>query len=391
MHLNKPIEIIFVTSVFENVNTGPAIYARYLFDAFGADPDFEFSVIAPHCSQKSNNIYSLSSENLSSRQLYKALQQKALKIASRSGIPPIIHTNNAHAIWLFKDYKGPVLAQVNDYDAADSFQSPIQKISKYGLRRYASLAWRRINEKKAISFCKSVICNSHFTQSRIREAYPDINFDHSVVIHKAVDIDFFREPANEKNSTKFNLIGTNRILFLGANWRRKGLDVAILALEKILQSNPDCSLIVAGKKGQNADAAIAELPQKLGIAENVQFLGPVKREDLPLLFKECDLLTLPSREEALGVAILEALASGLPVAGADVGGIPEILGGCQHSILVRPDDPSDLANAFQKILSSNSERNDIQRECHAVANRFSKEVMIEKIKNLYLEIEASRI
>ncbi|MDB4466637.1 glycosyltransferase family 4 protein [bacterium] len=383
-------KIIFLTSVFNSVNTGPGIYANYLWQSFRNDREIDFHVVAPSASEINSNLHIAGIHTRSLAQ-YAALQNKALKLAEKLGPESIIHSNNAHSIWLLKNFTGPVIAQINDYDAADSLQSPIRKIYHYGPRRYTSLAWRRINEKKAISFCNKIVFNSYFTQARIQRGYSGTNLDHSVVIHKAVDVDFFRKPLSRNNPTEFNLIGKNRILFLGANWKRKGLDIAIHALKKILPSNPDCALIVAGKKGRNADATIAELPQKLGIAESVQFLGPVKREDLPHLFRECDLLTLPSREEALGVAILEALASGLPVAGSDVGGIPEILGGCQHSILVRPNDPSDLATAFQKILSSKSKGNDIQRECHAVANRFSKEVMIKIIKNLYLETKTSRI
>lgn len=383
-------KVIFLTTVFDSINTGPGIYADYLWKSFRNDREIDFHVVAPSASERNSNLHLAGIQTRSLAQ-YRVLQNATLKLAKKLGPKSIIHSNNAHSIWLLKNFTGPVIAQINDYDAAESLQSPIRKIYQYGPRRYTSLAWRRINEKTAISFCKRIVCNSYFTQSQIQKSYRGTNLDHSLVIHKAVDNDFFRNPPSGKTPIKFNLIGKNRILFLGANWKRKGLDIAIHALKKILPSNPDCALIVAGKKGQNADATIAELPQKLGIAESVQFLGPVKREDLPLLFRECDLLTLPSREEALGVAILEALASGLPVAGADVGGIPEILGGCQHSILVRPNDPSDLATAFQKILSSKSKQNDIQSECHTVANRFSKEVMIKKIKTLYLEIEASRI
>lgn len=381
-----------MTSVFEDVNTGPAIYARYLMEAFRDDPEINFKLVAPFTSSLDNKVYSpRHSKQNSSRQLYKALQRQTLEIASNYTQPPIIHTNNAHAIWLLRNYRGPVISQINDYDVADAFKGFHKKIMKYGWRRCSSLIWRRFNEKHSIGFCDKVICNSTFTQSRLKQAYPKLNLGHSTVIHKAVDVKFFIEPQSDNAPDKFKLIGTNRILFLGANWRRKGLDLAIRALKKIIPSNPNCSLIVAGKQGQKADADISDLPKKLGIEANVQFLGSVKREDLPCLFSACNLMTLPSREEALGVAILEALAAGLPVVGTNVGGIPEILGDCQHSKLVEPDDPSVLAEAFKEVLSSNADQSVIKMESQTIANRFSKKIMIEKIKNLYLEIEASRV
>ncbi|MDB2318421.1 glycosyltransferase family 4 protein [bacterium] len=388
MNHEKKTKVIFISTVFGAVNTGPAIYANYLEEAFRNDPEIDFEMVVPSGSYNNKKIHGVAAGH-NSLDFYKRIQTTALNIANSFPTPPILHTNNAHAIWKFRNYKGPILAQVNDYDAAHAMHNPFGKIRTYGLRRYSSLFWRRLKEKRATQFSTRFIFNSKYTQKITLQSYNSPSLRKSVVIYKAVDLDHFILPKSTEKFD-FNLIGKQRILFLGANWRRKGLDLAIHALKKILPSNPSCALIVAGKKGQKADAAIAALPQKLGIAENVQFLGTVKREDLPFLFRECDLLTLPSREEALGVAILEAFASGLPVAGADVGGISEILGGCQHSVLVHPNDPSDLATAFQKILSSKSKRNDIQRECHTVANRFSKEVMIKKIKNLYLEIEASR-
>jgi glycosyltransferase involved in cell wall biosynthesis len=82
----------------------------------------------------------------------------------------------------------------------------------------------------------------------------------------------------------------------------------------------------------------------------IQFHGQTSRELTKALFWHANLFCLPSRSEALGVVILEALAAGLPCVATSVGGIPEIaqqLGGC---ILVPSDSPPKLATVINQAM-----------------------------------------
>ncbi len=381
---NRPEKptVIFISTVFEHVNTGPAIYTRYLWDALSKDQDIDFHLVAPDSNCQHEKFHSVQFEGRSVDN-YKSLQRAALNLARNFSSPPIIHSNNAHSIWKLASYQGPVIAQVNDYDAAEAFQNILTKINTYGPRRVASLIWRRKNEKAAISFADRIVCNSKFTKRRLAAAYGEQRMSKAEVIYKAVDINHFSGSDPLTNKNRFDLLDGKKVLFLGANWRRKGLDLAIKAIASINNIESPINLLIAGKRNQNADLEIQALPKILGISERVQFLGPVTRENLPALMQQCDLLVLPSREEALGVALLEGLASGLPVIGTSVGGIPEVIDGMNYSKLVPPGNPKALANAIMDVIFSLKRTEEIRDESRARAAKFSKQIMLTNIKSLY--------
>ena len=73
-------------------------------------------------------------------------------------------------------------------------------------------------------------------------------------------------------------------------------------------------------------ARLERLAETYGIADRVTFLGKVRREDLPALYRAADLFALPSTGEGFGIAFLEAMACGTPAIGLAVGGAPDALG-----------------------------------------------------------------
>lgn len=89
--------------------------------------------------------------------------------------------------------------------------------------------------------------------------------------------------------------------------------------------------------------------------ERVRFSGPQAEAELAVSYGAADVLVLPSRAETYGMVVAEALARGLPVVAADVGGVPEALGhgadGTRPGVLVPPDDPAALRGALRAWLS----------------------------------------
>ena len=181
-------------------------------------------------------------------------------------------------------------------------------------------------------------------------------------------------------------MGTKRILFVGADWQRKGLDVAIGALAELKKDLEDWVLIVAGSQVSKQDRKIASLAQELSVADRVQFLGNVSRGDMPKIMRACNLFVLPSRQEAFGVAIIEALAAGLPVIAARVGGIPEILDRCKFSKVVPAESVGGLANAIHQFAENDDFMMAAKQEGPRVATEFSKQEMLEKVADLYLRL-----
>src|SRR5262249_47216792 len=98
-------------------------------------------------------------------------------------------------------------------------------------------------------------------------------------------------------------------LLVAANLvQRKGIDVLLAAIA-VLAPHSRCELWIAGDGPERA--ALEAAAARIGIAERVRFLG--RRGDVPDLLAACDVFALPSRQEGLGVAALEAMACGRPV------------------------------------------------------------------------------
>jgi glycosyltransferase involved in cell wall biosynthesis len=169
------------------------------------------------------------------------------------------------------------------------------------------------------------------------------------------------------------------VLYVGSDFRRKGLDDLINALPLI--KNP-LHLSIAGVTEQQFVKEFPELgPTLNNTIHTIQFHGQTPRETTKALFWHANLFCLPSRSEALGVAILEALAAGLPCVSTTVGGIPEIaqaLGGC---ILVFPNNPPELALAVNQALI----RPPVVSKSILSTSPFTVSAMIQSLRSLYLK------
>ena len=102
-----------------------------------------------------------------------------------------------------------------------------------------------------------------------------------------------------------------------------------------------------------------------GLAGRVRFPGPLTGADLAQSYGAADLLVLASRAETYGMVVTEALARGLPVVAAEVGGVPEALGhgadGARPGLLVPPDDPAALGAALRAWLGDAGLRRRLRR------------------------------
>jgi glycosyltransferase involved in cell wall biosynthesis len=97
----------------------------------------------------------------------------------------------------------------------------------------------------------------------------------------------------------------------------------------------------------------------------VRFSGPQSEADLARSYGAADVLVLPSRAETYAMVVTEALARGLPVIAAEVGGVPEALGygagGIRPGLLVPPDDPAALRDALRAWLEDADLRRRLRR------------------------------
>lgn len=163
----------------------------------------------------------------------------------------------------------------------------------------------------------------------------------------------------------------------------KGIDVLIRAMPKVLRKFPQAKLLVIGKGPEEAN--LRRLTEELILDGHVLFKPVVDRTAhmLSLL----DVFVMPSRQEGLGLSVLEAQAMELPVIASNVGGLANIIDDGRTGLLVPPERPDLLAHAIDLLLEHPEKSKEIGRAARReVAERFSSERMVEDTLKVYEEL-----
>ena len=146
------------------------------------------------------------------------------------------------------------------------------------------------------------------------------------------------------------------LLCVGALAPHKGQDVLLDALAELTDLSWRCTCVGP----LDRDPAYVRSVRDRAVASRVEFPGPRTGSDLDRTYATSDLLVVPSRNEAYGMVVTEALARGLPVIASDVGGVAESLGrsagGRLPGVLVPPGDIAALADALRRWLDDSGWR-----------------------------------
>jgi glycosyltransferase involved in cell wall biosynthesis len=164
------------------------------------------------------------------------------------------------------------------------------------------------------------------------------------------------------------------LLSVGAVIPGKGHDLLLDALAMLGELRWRCLCVGSLER----DAAFAESLQRRALEGRVRFAGAQTEAELSRSYAAADVLVLPSRAETYGMVVSEALARGLPVIAAAVGGVPEAVGhgadGARPGLLVSPDDPVALRDALRAWLADADLRRRLRRaarERRATLSRWS--------------------
>lgn len=159
------------------------------------------------------------------------------------------------------------------------------------------------------------------------------------IIPNGIDVDLFK-PYNHfrKSDDEFRLIIVSRLI------ERKGIQYVLKALSEL---KDNCiKLIIIGEG--NYGSELKKLCKDSGLSEQVVFLGFRSREEIPRHLSQSDVFILPSLAAAFGNVVAEAMACGLPVIGANEGGIPDLVS-FENGILVQPGNIEQIKSAIIKM------------------------------------------
>ncbi|HWD37662.1 MAG TPA: glycosyltransferase family 4 protein [Fimbriimonas sp.] len=164
--------------------------------------------------------------------------------------------------------------------------------------------------------------------------------------------------------------------------RLKGIDDALRAVARLRPQFEGLRYLVVGD-GEGLEFC-RQVAAELGIADCVDFVG--YRHDVSTYLAAMDLFLFPSLKEAMGIALVEAMAAGLPIVATNVGGIPEVVTS-ETGMLVGPSQPDALALATQTILNDPVRRLELGESARLRAQRvFSIEAMEQATEDVYRKL-----
>lgn len=374
---SKP-SVYFVATELGPVHHGPAVYTRALWELFRDSPLFDFHLVVLKSDTKHPRIHVPSNESGKRRGFYRRVAAHIQKsVPAEKSSNSILHVNSAHLISGAIASRYPTIVQINDTEVCQS-RFTLSQVRQFGWRRAIALQWRKRRERAVAANSEMVVCNSEFTTRTVREAY-NLNSEKIQRVYKAVPLEsFLRQEPDPLNADKLEII------FIGSNWRRKGLKTLIEAINQLSQTHPELpvALSVYGAPGSDELNHFRQFAITQGAEGKVQFAGTLKRTDAPKALSQSTMLVLPSFEEALGLVLIEALAAGLPVIGSNVGGIPEIINDDRLGRLVEVGNPTALADAifYQYHMGSDHQIVDFRKQS---SQRFSTDCLKKNIESLY--------
>jgi glycosyltransferase involved in cell wall biosynthesis len=206
------------------------------------------------------------------------------------------------------------------------------------------------------------------------------------VVPNFLDVLWFRDRIAQVNRAQERTrlgIGPDEILLLhmGRGGKGKGLDVLLEAFQMARTENARLRLFLTGE-GTGMTAARTQA-EALDLGDAVVFLGVV--EDVVPLYAAADLFLVPSTQEGWSMALLEAMAAGLPTVATRAGGLPE-LASDGNALLVETERPEALARAILKLSMDPGRRAHLGAAAAARAQELDVTVWAPRLEQLYADV-----
>lgn len=262
----------------------------------------------------------------------------------------------------------------------------IPRASRSGLlfRFHARLAatMSRIGESLCFrpSRVSRVVAVSHGVAEELQHHYPAIG-DSIVVIPNGVDVARFAPSQDGRAVTRSKLGLPNDalvVLFVGGDWERKGLALAIDALAE----SPRWTLLIAGSGDQKHYVARA---RRSGVADRTRFLGRVT--DIAPIFQAADAFVLPTAYEADPLVALEAAATGLAVLATRVNGVVDMIQDEVSGYLIERDGAS-IASRLTQLAADPAALARMNVAARAATRDRSWQPVIARHRALYTSIHS---
>jgi len=199
----------------------------------------------------------------------------------------------------------------------------------------------------------------------------------SIVIYDGINLKEFEGQNKKLNLRKEYKIPKDKkiILFIGRFYWHKGISLATEAMKEI-QKTIKCVFVAVG------DGPLRKSTEKYCRENGIENIFTGFRNDIYNIMKSSDILLFPSLSEGFGIALLEAMASSLPIVATNVGSIPEIIKDNYNGILV-PVNSKRIADAAVKILENENLRKRFEKNGRNYVKKYDWNIVAEKIERLF--------
>ncbi|HDZ2771734.1 TPA: glycosyltransferase, partial [Klebsiella pneumoniae] len=181
------------------------------------------------------------------------------------------------------------------------------------------------------------------------------------------------------------------ILHVARLVEKKGTSTLISAMRNISKNFPEYKLIIIGEGPLQEQ--LLEQAKGLNLENNISFLGAKSHAEVMQWMRKASLLVLPSitakngDAEGLGMVLLEAAATGVPLIGTNHGGIPEVIKDSINGYLVNENDADMLQDRISYLLNNDSVRHQMGRAARDVINRdFNIHIQSAKLEDIYQKL-----
>lgn len=173
---------------------------------------------------------------------------------------------------------------------------------------------------------------------------------HKITVRSCgIDLVHFSPTPRNQAREQLNLpMEATVVLFVGSLISRKGVDLLLTAIARVMENDSRVRLIVVGE-GPLREQLEAQ-SRDLVIDKMVRFVGRKSNQELPIWYSAADIFVLPSLREGTPLALLEALSCGLPVIVSRAGGMPELIVDGKNGLLADVGDPVDLERQIRFLL-----------------------------------------
>jgi glycosyltransferase involved in cell wall biosynthesis len=304
-------------------------------------------------------------------ELKLALPRPAVSEALEHFAPDLVHVVNPAVlglggIWLAKTRGLPLVA---------SYHTHLPKyLEHYGMGMLEPLLWELL--KAAHNQAQLNLC----TSTAMVEELAAKGIQHTALWQRGVDTELFR-PELSSASMRERLHGGhsdsgNLLLYIG----RLSAEKQIERIRPVLEAIPQARLALVG------DGPHRQNLERVFEGTATTFVGYLAGEDLASAYASGDAFLFPSSTETLGLVLLEAMAAGCPVVGANRGGIPDIVSDGLNGCLYDPDQPDSFVTAVDRLLGDATTRRSLRLAARQEAERWGWAGATDQLRQYYRQV-----